>query len=252
MNAQAGDRVLIKLSGESLLGERAYGIDPDAIRRLASQIRVVREAGIETGLVVGGGNLFRGRAAAETGMDRATADYAGMLATVINGLTLQDALEAEGLEVRTLSALTVSQVAEPYIRRRARRHLEKGRVVLFVAGTGNPYVTTDTAAALRGVEMGASGLYMGKSGTNGVYTSDPQTDPDAQRYESISYRDAIGQNLGHVMDTAALSLCEENDLPILVFDIAPADAIVQAVVGGAVGTIVGAVETRLAGHPAAS
>lgn len=239
-------RVLIKLSGEALLGSSDFGIDPAAFRFVARQIRVIHDAGFQIALVVGGGNLFRGRSASESGMDRATADYAGMLATVINGLTLQDALETEGLEVRTMSAINVSQVAEAYIRRRAIRHLEKGRVVLFVGGTGNPYVTTDTAAALRGVEMGASRLLMAKSGTNGVYTDDPQTHPEAKRYETISYRDAIGRNLGHVMDTAALSLCEENDLPIMVFDIAPADAIVQAVVDGLVGTVVGAVETRLA------
>jgi len=202
---------------------------------------------VEVALVIGGGNLFRGRTAAEAGMDRATADYAGMLATVINGLALQDALEREGLEVRTMSAVALAEVAEPYIRRRAIRHLEKGRVVLFVAGTGNPYVTTDTAAALRGVEIDAARLLMAKNGVNGVYTADPALDPQAKRYATISYRDAIAQNLGVVMDTAALSLCEENDLPILVFDIAPADAIVQAVMGGSVGTLVGPEATRLAG-----
>lgn len=207
----------------------------------------LRAEGVEVALVVGGGNLFRGRTAAEAGMDRATADYAGMLATVINGLALQDALEREDLQVRTMSAVSLAQVAEPYIRRRAIRHLEKGRVVLFVAGTGNPYVTTDTAAALRGVEIGAARLLMAKNGVDGVYTADPATDPGAQRYATISYRDAIAQNLGVVMDTAALSLCEDNDLPILVFDIAPADAIVQVVMGGSLGTLVGPEATRLAG-----
>ncbi len=202
---------------------------------------------MEIALVVGGGNLFRGRTAAQAGMDRATADYAGMLATVINGLALQDALERQELQVRTMSALAVSQVAEPYIRRRAIRHLEKGRVVLFVAGTGNPYVTTDTAAALRGVEISAERLLMAKNGVDGVYTADPAQDPAARRYATISYRDAIAQNLGVVMDTAALSLCEENDLPVLVFDIAPPDAIVDAVIGGSVGTLVGSAPTRLAG-----
>jgi uridylate kinase len=201
---------------------------------------------VEIALVVGGGNLFRGRTAAEAGMDRATADYAGMLATVINGLSLQDALERESLPVRTMSALGVSQVAEPYIRRRAIRHLEKGRVVLFVAGTGNPYVTTDTAAALRGVEIGAARLLMAKNGVDGVYTADPALDSSAQRYAAISYRDAIAQNLGIVMDTAALSLCEDNDLPIVVFDIGPPDAIVNAVMGGSVGTLVGPHATQLA------
>ena len=202
---------------------------------------------MEIALVVGGGNFFRGRTAAQAGMDRATADYAGMLATVINGLALQDALERQELQVRTMSALAVSQVAEPYLRRRAIRHLEKGRVVLFVAGTGNPYVTTDTAAALRGVEISAERLLMAKNGVDGVYTADPAQDPAARRYATISYRDAIAQNLGVVMDTAALSLCEENDLPVLVFDIAPPDAIVDAVIGGSVGTLVGSASTRLAG-----
>ena len=253
--AEANDlpRVLIKLSGEALLGGQEFGIDPTTIQQIADQIRRIHEHGVQMGIVVGGGNLFRGRTAAEAGMDRATADHAGMLATVINGLTLQDALEGQGLEVRTLSAIHVAEVAEPYIRRRAMRHLDKGRVVLFVGGTGNPYVTTDTAAALRGVEMQADKLLMAKSGTNGVYTADPQLDPAARRYLSISYRDAIARNLGHVMDTAALSLCEENGLPIMVFDIAAPDAIVQAVIDGLVGTVVGAVETQLADEtPAAS
>ena len=214
---------------------------------IARQIGRLRALDFEVALVVGGGNLFRGRTAAEAGMDRATADYAGMLATVINGLALQDALEREDLQVRTMSAITVAQVAEAYIRRRAIRHLEKGRVVLFVAGTGNPYVTTDTAAALRGVEIDAARLLMAKNGVDGVYTADPALDASARRYATISYRDAIAQNIGVVMDTAALSLCEENDLPILVFDIAAPDAIVQAVMGGSVGTLVGPEATRLAG-----
>ena len=243
------ERVLIKISGEALLGGRPFGIDPETLRDFARQIGRLHEIGTELALVVGGGNLFRGRTAAEAGMDRATADYAGMLATVINGLSLQDALEREDLPVRTMSAITVEQVAEPYIRRRAIRHLEKGRVVLFVAGTGNPYVTTDTAAALRGVEIGAARLLMAKNGVDGVYTADPAQDPTAKRFATISYRDAIAQNLGIVMDTAALSLCEENGLPILVFDIAPPDAIVQAVTGGSVGTLVGPGPTQLADDP---
>ena len=217
-NAEKPTRVLIKLSGEALLGSLDFGIDPETIQRIAQQLRRIHDRNVEMGIVVGGGNLFRGRSAAESGMDRATADHAGMLATVINGLTLQDALERAGLEVRTLSALNVDEVAEPYIRRRALRHLEKGRVVLFVGGTGNPYVTTDTAAALRGVEMKAQQLFMAKSGTDAVYTADPQLDANARRYVSISYRDAIGRNLGHVMDTAALSLCEENGLHQVVSD----------------------------------
>ena len=246
MKSVPGDRILLKLSGEALMGSREFGIDLPTLKQIAAQIQACHEAGVELALVVGGGNLFRGRTAAEAGMDRATADYAGMLATVINGLALQDALEERGIPVRTQSAIAVSQVAEPYIRRRAIRHLEKGRVVLFVAGTGNPYVTTDTAAALRGVEVGAKRLLMAKNGVNGVYTADPRLDPSARRFQTLSYRDAITQNLGVVMDTAALSLCEENDLPILVFDITPPNAIVRAVVDGSVGTLVGAVKTQLA------
>ncbi len=246
MTTQHRGRALLKISGQALLGDRQFGLDPATLQGIAAQIAQCHQQGHQLALVVGGGNLFRGRTAAEAGMDRATADYAGMLATIINGLALQDALEREGLEVRTMSAIGVAQVAEQYIRRRAIRHLEKGRVVLFVAGTGNPYVTTDTAAALRGVEMRADRLLMAKTGVDGVYTADPATDPGAQRYERISYRDAINQNLGVIMDTAALSLCEENGLPILVFDIAPADAIVQAVRGDAGGTLIGAVDTRLA------
>ena len=240
-----GDRVLLKLSGEALLGSRSFGIDPPTLRGLAEQVKRCRDHGIEIAVVVGGGNLFRGRTAAEAGMDRATADYAGMLATVINSLALQDALEDAGLEVRTMSAITLAQIAEPYIRRRARRHLEKGRVVLFAAGTGNPYVTTDTAAALRGVEVSAHRLFMAKNGVDGVYTADPAIDPHARRYTQLNFREAIAHNVG-IMDTAALSLCEENQLPILVFDIAPPDAIVRAVVDGHVGTLVGAVPTQLA------
>ena len=246
MTTQHRGRALLKISGQALLGDRQFGLDPATLQGIAAQIAQCHQQGHQLALVVGGGNLFRGRTAAEAGMDRATADYAGMLATIINGLALQDALEREGLEVRTMSAIGVAQVAEQYIRRRAIRHLEKGRVVLFVAGTGNPYVTTDTAAALRGVEMRADRLLMAKTGVDGVYTADPATDPGAQRYERIRYRDAINQNLGVIMDTAALSLCEENGLPILVFDIAPADAIVQAVRGDAGGTLIGAVDTRLA------
>ncbi len=240
-------RVLIKISGEALLGDLPFGIDPAAVHRIADEIKECHDHGAQIALVIGGGNLFRGRTAAATGMDRATADYAGMLATVINGLSLQDALEHLGLQVRTLSAITVAQIAETYIRRRAIRHLEKGRIVLFVAGTGNPYVTTDTAAALRGVEIGATRLLMAKHGTDGVYTANPALDPTARRYARISYRDAINQNLGVVMDTAALSLCEENDLPILVFDINAPRSIVQAVAGESSGTLVGAQETLLVG-----
>ncbi len=240
------ERVLLKLSGEALMGSQPFGIDPSALRGIADQLARCHAHGVQIAVVVGGGNLFRGRTAAEAGIDRATADYAGMLATIINALALQDALEAVGLEVRTMSAITVAQVAEPYIRRRAIRHLEKGRLALFAGGTGNPYVTTDTAAALRGVEIGAARLLMAKSGVDGAYTTDPATDPKARRYETLNYRDAIADRV-QVMDTAALSLCEENALPILVFDIGPPDAIVRAVIDGSIGTLVGAMPTRLAG-----
>ena len=244
-NVNQNQRVLLKFSGEALLGDQPFGIDPSAVRRIAAEIKECHDLGIQTALVVGGGNFFRGRTAAKTGMDRATADYAGMLATVINGLSLQDALEDTGIQVRTLSAITIAQIAETYIRRRAIRHLEKGRVVLFVAGTGNPYVTTDTAAALRGVEIAADRLLMAKHGTDGVYTADPAKHPDARRFSRISYRDAINQNLGGVMDTAALSLCEENELPILVFDINATGGIVQAALGESTGTLIGEHETTL-------
>lgn len=202
-------------------------------------------------VVVGGGNLFRGRLAAELGMAEATAHYAGMLATVINGLALQDAIEAAGGEVRTMSALQVRQVSEIFIRRRALRHLEKGRIVLCVGGTGNPYVTTDTAAALRGIELDADQLLMGKHGTDGVYTADPALDSSAARYSQLNYRDALQQNLGVLMDASALALCEEHSLPIVVFNLESADAIVRTVIDGPdlerAGTLVDHGETRLAG-----
>ncbi len=217
---------------------------------MARQIAACRERGVEIGVVVGGGNLFRGRIAAKLGMSEATAHYAGMLATVINGLALQDAIEAAGCEVRTMSALHVRQVSEIFIRRRAIRHLEKGRIVLCVGGTGNPYVTTDTAAALRGIELDADQLLMGKHGTDGVYTADPATHADARRYARLNYRDALQQNLGVLMDASALTLCEEHSLPIVVFNIEAPDAIVKTVIDGPdlelAGTRVDDGDTRLA------
>ncbi len=225
-------RVVLKVSGESLQGQRESGIDSDALNDIARQIVECRNRGVEIGVVVGGGNLFRGRLAAKLGMTEATAHYAGMLATVINGLALQDAIEAAGCEVRTMSALQVRQVAEIFIRRRALRHLEKGRIVLCVGGTGNPYVTTDTAAALRGIELDADQLLMGKHGTDGVYTADPAVDASAKRYAQLNYRDALQQNLGVLMDASALALCEEHSLPIVVFNIESADAIVKTVIDG--------------------
>lgn len=239
-------RVLLKVSGEALQGGLSTGLDPAAVRGIASQLVRCARAGSQVAVVVGGGNIVRGRVAAAAGMTRMTADYAGMLGTIINGLAMQDAIEAEGVQVRTMSAINVPTVAEPYIPRRARRHLEKGRLVLLVAGTGQPFVTTDTAAAQFGVAIGARRLLMGKRGTDGVYTADPATHAAAQRYESLNYRDAIRQNLGVLMDTAALSLCEENDLPILFFDVEAPNAIAQAVQQGAAGTIVHSGPTRLA------
>ena len=225
-------RVVLKVSGESLQGGRDSGIDTAALNDIARQIVECRERGVEIGVVVGGGNLFRGRLAAQLGMSEATAHYAGMLATVINGLALQDAIEAAGCEVRTMSALQVRQVAEIFIRRRALRHLEKGRIVLCVGGTGNPYVTTDTAAALRGIELDADELLMGKHGADGVYTADPATHPHARRYATLNYREALRQNLGVIMDASALALCEEHSLPIVVFNIESPNAIVSTVIDG--------------------
>jgi uridylate kinase len=230
-------RVLLKLSGEALMGDRAFGIDPRTIANIAAQIARASGEGVEVAAVVGGGNFWRGSAVAETGMDRATADYAGMLATIMNALALQDALEKEGAVVRTQSALPLSQVAEPYIRRRAIRHLEKGRVVLFAAGTGNPYMTTDTAAALRAIEVDAEALLMAKNGVDGIYDADPRKDPSAQRFDHLTYLEAIQRRL-QVMDSTALSLCMENELPIIVFDVRAEEGIYHALKGDHVGSIV--------------
>lgn len=237
-------RVMLKVSGEALMGQSAYGIDLKTINSLAQQIKQVNEDGIETAIVVGGGNIWRGAEASEGGMDRATADYAGMLATVINGLALQDALENVGVWVRTQSAINVQQIAEPYIRRRAMRHLEKGRVVIFVAGTGNPYMTTDTAAALRAIEIQADVLLMAKNNVDGVYEADPATTPGARKFDTLPYIEAINRRL-EVMDSTALSLCMENSLPIVVFDVGVQDAIVRAARGDQIGTVVGDYESVL-------
>lgn len=212
-------RVLLKLSGEALLGDREYGIDPKTVRAIAAEIAAVHAAGTELAVVVGAGNVYRGVAAAADGMDRATADYAGMLATLLNALSLQDALEREGIQTRVLSAITVSEVAEPYIRRRAIRHLEKERVVIFAAGTGNPFFTTDTAAALRALEIGAEAILMAKNAVQGVYDGDPRKDPSAQFIPELTHLEAIERGL-KVMDTTALSLCMDNNLPIHVFELA--------------------------------
>jgi uridylate kinase len=229
-------RVLLKLSGEALLGERTFGIDPATVAAIAAEVRAVHEAGTELAIVVGAGNIYRGVAAAADGMDRATADYAGMLATLLNALTLQDALERAEVQTRVLSAITVSEVAEPYIRRRAIRHLEKGRVVIFAAGTGNPFFTTDTAAALRALEIGAGAILMAKNAVEGVYDGDPRENPDAQFIPELSHIEAIERGL-KVMDTTALSLCMDNRLPIYVFELAEGN-IRRVSAGERVGTII--------------
>jgi uridylate kinase len=229
-------RVLLKLSGEALMGDKEYGLDRKRIDAIAGEIVEVQQHGVELAIVVGAGNIYRGMAAAAEGMDRATADYAGMLATLLNALALQDALERRGAHTRVLSALEVSEVAEPYIRRRAIRHLEKQRIVIFAAGTGNPFFTTDTAAALRALEINADAILMAKHGVEGVYAGDPRVDPDAEFLPEITHLEAIERGL-KVMDTTALSLCMDNHLPIHVF--ALADGNIRRVVDGErVGTIV--------------
>lgn len=229
-------RIVLKLSGEALLGNRQYGVDPEFCRTIAEEIARVHGTGVEIGIVVGGGNIFRGLAASAKGMDRATGDYIGMLATVMNGLALQDALEKAGLETRVMTAIEMHEVAEPYIRRRAVRHLEKGRVAIFVAGTGNPYFTTDTAAALRAVEIGAEVLLKATK-VDGVYDADPMTTPNARRYETLNYVDLLRDGL-KIMDAAAVSLCMENDLPIVVFDLNRPRNIVRVAAGEPVGTLI--------------
>jgi uridylate kinase len=233
-------RILLKLSGESFKGERGYGIDTAALAFMAEQIRDVQAMGVELGVVVGGGNIWRGAEAQAEGIDRATADYAGMLATVINALALQDALERKyEVPTRTLSAIGIQQIAEPYIRRRAIRHLEKGRVVIFASGTGNPYMTTDTAAALRAIEIDAEVLLMAKHNVDGVYASDPMVNPDAAKLDTLTYLQALEQRLG-VMDSTALSLCMENDLPIIVFDVFVPGNAKRIVAGERLGSMVSA------------
>jgi uridylate kinase len=243
-------RILLKLSGEALQGDRPYGLDPAVLDSIGAQLKNVLDRGVAVAIVVGGGNIFRGSEASATGMDRATGDYAGMLATIINALALQDALERQGIDVRTQSAITVTAVAEPYIRRRALRHLEKGRVVIFAAGTGNPYMTTDTAAALRAIEVSADVLLMAKKNVDGVYEADPFKEPGAKKFATLSYLDALNRRL-QVMDSTALSLCMENSLPIEVFDIRKPGVIEQVVAGEHYGTRVGSIETTLEEAPAA-
>jgi uridylate kinase len=229
-------RVLLKLSGEALMGERQYGIDPAVTSQIARDVKEIQQLGVETAIVIGGGNIFRGLAASARGVDRATGDYMGMLATVINALALQDALEQNGVVTRVMSAIEMRAVAEPFIRRRAVRHLEKGRAVIFAAGTGNPYFTTDTAAALRAMEIRAS-VIMKATKVDGIYTADPMKDPTATRYDTISYLEVLEKRL-QVMDATAISLCMDNQLPILVFNLRTPGNLRRAVLGEAVGSVV--------------
>lgn len=232
----AYQRVMLKLSGEALLGEQSYGIDPKVIQRVASEISELCSMGVEVGLVIGGGNIFRGAGMAEAGMDRITADHMGMLATVINALALQDALEQMGATARVMSALSIHQVCEDYIRRRAVRHLEKGRVVIFAAGTGNPFFTTDTAASLRAIEIGADVLIKATK-VDGVYSADPMTDPDAERYGSLSFDQVLNDKLT-VMDATAIVMCRDNNLPLVVFNLNNDGDLVRLVSGETLGTSV--------------
>jgi uridylate kinase len=228
-------RVLLKLSGEAMVGEFSYGIDPAVVDQLAEQIKRVYDREIQIAIVIGGGNIWRGLAASSKGMDRATADYMGMVATVLNALALQDALEQRSVNTRVMTAIEMHEVAEPYIRRRAIRHMEKGRVVILAAGTGNPYFTTDTAAALRSLELDANVMLMAKNKVDGVYSADPRVDSSARRYRRISHQEAIERNL-KVKETSALALLRDNDIPIVVFDVSQPSAIEDAAVGREIGT----------------
>lgn len=235
-------RVVLKVSGESLAGQNGYGIDADTITSIAEQVKEVVELGVQVAIVCGGGNIWRGIAGSAKGIDRATADYMGMLATVMNSLALQDALEQIGVPTRVQTSIAMQQIAEPYIRRRAIRHLEKGRVVIFAAGTGNPFFSTDTTAALRAAEIEAEVILMAKNKVDGVYSADPFVDPNAVKYESLTYLDVLNKNLG-VMDSTASSLCMDNDIPLIVFAITEQGNIKRVVLGEKIGTIVkGSVE----------
>ena len=229
-------RALLKLSGEALMGARPYGIDPEVARRIAAEVAAAQAEQVEVAIVVGGGNIFRGLAAAASGMDRATADYMGMLATVMNGLALQDALEQAGAPTRVMSAIAMNEIAEPYIRRRAVRHLEKGRIVVLVAGTGNPYFTTDTAATLRAVEINA-GVILKATRVDGVYDADPEQEPDARRYANIGYTEVLSHRL-QALDATAVSLAMDNRMPIVVFDMTVDGNILRALRGEAIGTLI--------------
>jgi uridylate kinase len=230
------NRILLKLSGESLMGDRNYGIAPNMLEQYAKEIKAITHIGVQVAVVIGGGNIYRGMNEAETGIERAQGDYMGMLATVINGMALQAALEKEGVNTRLQSAIKMEQVAEPYIRRKAIRHLEKGRVVIFGAGTGNPYFTTDTAGSLRAIEINAEVILKGTR-VDGIYSADPEKFPDAERYETISFDEVISKNL-KVMDMTAFTLCRENNLPIIVFDMNREGNLLNVVSGKPVGTLV--------------
>ena len=230
-------RVLLKLSGEALMGKKNFGIDPTVLTRVAQQIKQVIDQNVEVAIVVGGGNFWRGTGREAKGMDRVTADHSGMLATVINALALQDSLESEGVTTRTQSAITIPAIAEPYIRRRAIRHLEKKRAVIFAGGTGNPYMTTDTAAALRAIEVGAEVLLVAKNKVDGVYDADPLKNPEAKKFDRLTHRDALNLHL-QVMDITAFSLCHENKLPVIIFDLQGQQSIRRAIFGEHVGTLV--------------
>lgn len=229
-------RVLLKLSGEALMGELDYGIEPAVIQRMAAEIATAQKTGVEIAIVIGGGNIFRGAGLARSGMDRVTGDYMGMLATVMNALAIQDALESQGVFARVMSALKIHEVCEDYIRRRAVRHLEKGRVVILAAGTGNPFFTTDTAASLRAIEIGADVLLKATK-VDGVYDADPMNNPDATRYDTVSFDKVLADKLS-VMDATAIVMCRDNDLPLRVFDLTRTDALVQAMSGEKIGTVV--------------
>lgn len=229
-------RILLKLSGESLMGDKQFGIDPERISQYAEDVKQIVSQGVEVAIVIGGGNIFRGLQAEKNGIDRAQGDYMGMLATLINGIALQSSLEKKGMFTRLMSAIKMEEVSEPYIRRRAIRHLEKGRVVIFGAGTGNPYFTTDTAAALRAVEIGADVILKGTR-VDGVYTADPEKDPNATKYESLTFGDALSKRL-NIMDMTAFTLCEENALPIIVFDMNKPGNLLKLLQGDNVGTLV--------------
>lgn len=237
MSSPKYKRVVLKLSGEALAGEKGFGINPSVIKSVAIQVKELAELGVEVAVVVGGGNIWRGKIGEEMGMDRANADYMGMLATVMNSLALQDSLEQEGIETRVQTSIEMRQVAEPYIRRRAIRHLEKKRVVIFAAGTGNPYFSTDTTAALRAAEIEADVILMAKNNVDGVYSADPKLDANAKKYDELSYLDVIKEGLA-VMDSTASSLCMDNDIPLIVFSIMENGNIKRAVLGETIGTIV--------------